>query len=256
MSTPPQLTVYSGLARPSASSLRGSPASGVEGGPGPGGPGVDDQQPGQRVQSAGRRRGGQPGQHRWRRRGGQRARPMRSRACSDEVVSQAAPAGQPPTLGGRSGTWPSAFSPAEQLFALLLGQRGRVDAELAQRADQPLHRLLHQLPRVCGEGRRGEQRPQHRGRSSGRRPGRRWRRRDRVAEREPEPEPAGQERRRRPAGRPAGRRNRRRRSRPVCPRIVFCRRRAAGRRAWPCRCAGRPSSRSAPGRPALTSSSV
>ena len=234
--------VYSGLARPSASSLRG-----VAGGVGRARRGSGRSRRRRPAAGPARRAG------RLRRRGRGCPRPAglacaasaaasRSRACGDEVVSQAAPAGQPPTLGGRSGTWPSPSQPAEQLLALLVRQRRRVDAELPQRADQPLDRLLDQLaarsPANAGSVSSARSiavtsRPRPYAATSAAcvsagigspEANRNHSRRARNVARAP-------------AAPPAGRRTRRRRSRPVWPRIVLApvvvpvglKRRGAGR---------------------------
>ena len=184
------------------------------------------------------------------------ARATAARDSAAEVVSQAPPAGQPPTLGGRNGSCPMPCRPASSRRCCRAGSAAGVDPERAQQPDRPLHRLLDQRGRRIPEGRLG---------------GHRGQRGPDVAARPPglqqgchgRPRPAGWPR---PAGTTAARsrtgarpgvastwldERRARRSSRSRPRMVFgrssCR---AGTSGGQRRCRGPPASRTAPGRPA------
>ncbi len=152
-----------------------------------------------------------------------RAASTRDRAAA--VVSHAPPAGQPPTLGGRNGSWPSPRSVAASFFCARASSALGRYAEGPHQPDRPLHRLLDQARRLVAEGRlagHGDRAaPGHPARSRTPRPAARAPSHPAGWPRPAGTTAAGPRTRPRPAGPAAGRRETRRRSRPSVPRICL-----------------------------------
>ena len=203
---------------------------------------------------------GQIGGQRRLRRPATRAAAVRDSAA--EVVSQAAPAGQPPTLGGRNGSCPMPRRPTSSRRCCCRGElRPGSTPERAHGPTSPLHRLLDQRgPGSRNAGCGGDRAAGWRG--CRRRPQARPAASSMVATSGAWPRPAGTTAgRSRTAGEAGWSSSTVDEGRRVEVRGL--------RRGWSCavvvppgtqrghdRCGGPPASRTAPGRPACTSASV